>query len=252
MYTKLLQINLAKILQAIETVGEQSSSRWIKVRSNGMFMFLVQTHMLEMCRTGMERIRGIQKLILVGHFEDGTNFSPWLPALFCGLLWNIIVGETHGDLKDVESCLWGTPGRPLIWVKPWPLQELLDWTELLPVSIKDVSSEKHNYETIYSDKVIKCIQNIIKWELTNPYNIQSEDNLLFQLAEGPLLLHSVKTLAEFHCEESPWSSNFLWYFCNYCPVGGKKKKKKNSQLSESKSFKLNLKVIYHANTHNTK
>lgn len=218
MYTKLLQIYLAKILQAIETVGEQSSSRWIKVRSNGMFMFLVQTHMLEMCRTGMERIRGIQKLILVGHFEDGTNFSPWLPALFCGLLWNIVVGETHGDLKDVESCLWGTPGRPLIWVKPWPLQELLDWTELLPVSIKDMSREKHNY----SNEVMKCIQNTFKWEITNPYHIQSEDNPLLTLTEGPFLLLSVKTLAEIHSGESPWRSDFLWYFCSYCPVGGKK------------------------------
>lgn len=222
MYTKLLQIYLAKIHQAIETVREQSSSRWIKVRSNGMFMFSVQTHMLEMCRTGMERIRGIQKTYTVGTFWRQTNFSPWLPALFCELLWNIVVGETHGDLEDVELCLWGTPGHPIIWVKPWSLQELLDWTELLPVSIKDMNREKHNYKTIYSNKVIKCIQNTIKWELTNPYNIQSEDNLLLLLAEAPLLLHSVKTLAEFHSGESPWSSNFLWDFCNYCPVGGKR------------------------------
>ncbi len=153
----------------------------------------------------------------VGTFWRRTNFSPWLPALFCGLLWNIVVGEKHGDLADVELCLWGTPGRPIIWVKPLlSLQELLDWTELVPVSIKDMSREKHIYKTLYSNTIKKVNTNTIKWELTNPYN-----NLLLLLAEAPLLLHSVKTLAEFHSGESPWSSNFLWYFCNYCPVGGK-------------------------------
>lgn len=167
----------------------------------------------------MEGITEIQTKWLFG---DRTNILPWLPALCCGVLWNSVVG----DLKDVGLCLWEIPLCPLIWVKPWSLQALLDWTELFPVSIKDMSRKNviiRHFILIKWENVSKILLNessltpkasnlrttsCCHWQRGLSFCLQWrhwQSFVLWNHLGGPMFCGTFATIVLLVVKDSPWS-----------------------------------------------